>query len=143
MNIQDDTLDQLLAGRDPTKDLLGPDGLIRELTKRLVERALQTELTEHLGYGKGEPPPAPTDNARNGSSRKRLKTASGTVQIEIPRDREGTFDPKLVKKHQTRLKGFDERIISLYARGMTVREIQQHIAEVYGTEVSPDLLSRG
>jgi putative transposase len=142
MIIQDDTIDQLLAGRDPTKDLLGPEGLIRELTKRIVERALQAELTDHLGYGKGEAPEAPTGNARNGSSRKRLKTESGTVQIEIPRDRQGTFDPKLVKKHQTRLKGFDERIISLYARGMTVREIQQHIAEVYGTEVSPDLISR-
>lgn len=142
MKIQDETIDQLLAQRDPSQDLLGSDGLLRELTKRIVERALQTELTDHLGYDKEAPPEKPTGNARNGTSRKRLHTEAGTVAIEVPRDRKGTFTPKLVKKHQSRLKGFDERIISLYARGMTVREIQQHLAELYGTEVSPDLISR-
>lgn len=136
-------LDQLLAGGSlKPEDLAGEDGLFRRLKKALLERALAVELTHHLGYEKGDPAGRGSGNSRNGTSSKALLTDDGEIEIEVPRDRAGTFEPVIVAKGQTRFDGFDEKIISLYGRGMTVREIQGHLAELYGTEVSPDLISK-
>src|SRR6476646_8202213 len=135
-------LDQLLAGYEKPEDLTGDDGLFRRLKKALIERALGAELTDHLGYERGDPAGRGSGNSRNGVSAKTVLTEDGEVQIEVPRDRAGTFEPQLIGKGQTRFDGFDDKIISLYARGMTVREIQGHLAEPYGTEVSPDLISK-
>lgn len=136
-------LDQILAGGSlKPEDLAGEDGLFRRLKKALLERALGAELTHHLGYEKGDPAGRGSGNSRNGTSSKALLTDDGELEIEVPRDRAGTFEPVIVAKGQTRFDGFDEKIISLYGRGMTVREIQGHLAELYGTEVSPDLISK-
>ncbi|MEY9878588.1 IS256 family transposase [Bradyrhizobium sp. USDA 329] len=136
-------LDQLLAGGSlKPEDLAGEDGLFRRLKKALLERALGAELTHHLGYEKGDPAGRGSGNSRNGTSSKALLTDDGEIEIEVPRDRAGTFEPVIVAKGQTRFDGFDEKIISLYGRGMTVREIQGHLAELYGTEVSSDLISK-
>ena len=136
-------LDQLLAGGSlKPEDLAGEDGLFKRLKKALLERALGAELTHHLGYEKGDPGGRGSGNSRNGTSGKTLLTDDGEIEIEVPRDRAGTFEPVIVAKGQTRFDGFDEKIISLYGRGMTVREIQGHLAELYGTEVSPDLISK-
>ena len=136
-----DIIDSLLVDYKKPEDLIGEHGLLKQLTKALVERALQAEIAEHLGHDKHETVTNPTGNARNGKSRKTLKGEFGELPIEIPRDREGRFEPQIISKHQTRWVGFDDKIISLYARGMTVREIQQHLTEMYGTEVSPTLIS--
>lgn len=136
-----DLVDQLLADYQKPEDLIGEHGLLKQLTKAVVERALQAEMAAHLGHGKHEPVANTAGNARNGTSRKTLKGDFGTLPIEIPRDRQGSFEPLLVPKHQTRWTGFDDKILSLYARGMTVREIQSHLEEMYGTEVSPSLIS--
>jgi putative transposase len=138
----DELLDQLLANYTKPEDLTGKDGILKQLTARLVERALQAEMSEHLGYEKHEAKGRGLPNSRNGTSGKTLKTEMGPVEIEIPRDREGTFEPQLVKKRQTRFTGFDEKILGMYARGMTVRDIQGHLEDVYGVEVSPDLISK-
>jgi putative transposase len=136
-------LDQILAGGSlKPEDLAGEEGLFRRLKKALLERALGAELTHHLGYEKGDPAGRGSGNSRNGTSSKALLTDDGEIEIEVPRDRAGTFEPVIVAKGQTRFDGFDEKIISLYGRGMTVREIQGHLAELYGTEVSPDLISK-
>jgi putative transposase len=142
MAIRDELLKELLAEYKKPEDLLGPNGLLKQLTGALVEKALQAEMTEHLGYEKHAPAGRGSGNSRNGASEKTLKTEAGEVAIEVPRDRNATFEPQLVKKHQTHFDGFDDKIISMYARGMTVREIQGHLKELYGTEVSPDLISR-
>jgi len=142
MAIRDELLKELLAEYKKPEDLLGPNGLLKQLTGALVEKALQAEMTEHLGYEKHATSGRGSGNSRNGASGKTLKTEGGDVAIEVPRDRNATFEPQLVKKHQTHFDGFDEKIISMYARGMTVREIQGHLKELYGTEVSPDLISR-
>lgn len=134
-------LANLLADYKKPEDLIGEHGLLKQLTKLLVEKALNAELTEHLGHGKHEPVANQAGNTRNGKSRKTLKGEFGELPIEIPRDRHGTFEPQLIPKHQTRWAGFDDKILSLYARGMTVREIQAHLEEMYGTEVSPSLIS--
>ena len=134
-------IDSLLADYKKPEDLIGEHGLLKQLTKALVERALQAEMTEHLGHDKHETVINATGNTRNGKSRKTLKGEFGELPIEIPRDREGSFEPLIISKHQTRWAGFDDKILSLYARGMTVREIQQHLTEMYGTEVSPTLIS--
>lgn len=140
--IPPELLDQLLAGGHGKADLLGPGGLLKQLTAAIVERALQAELAEHLGYGRYEAVPKGSQNSRNGITPKTVHTESGPLELQIPRDRDGTFEPQLVKKRQRRLEGFDEKVISLYARGMSVRDIQGHLEELYGTEVSPDLISR-
>ena len=134
-------LDRLLADYQKPEDLIGENGLLKQLTKLLVEKALEAEMADHLGHGKHEPVANSSGNTRNGKSRKTLKGEFGELPIEIPRDRHGTFEPQLIPKHQTRWTGFDDKILSLYARGMTVREIQSHLAEMYGTEVSPTLIS--
>lgn len=141
MPITPEVLDQLLKDYPSPDDLLGDDGLLQQLTKALVERALQGELTHHLGYAKHAPAGKNTGNSRNGTTSKTLKGKRGQVQIDVPRDRTGEFEPQLVKKGQTRFDGLDDKIISLYARGMTTREIQGHLEEVYGVEVSPSLIS--
>ena len=134
-------IDGLLADYKKPEDLIGENGLLKQLTKMLVERALDAEMAEHLGHGKNEPVTNLSGNARNGKSKKTLKGEFGELPIEIPRDRQGSFEPQLIPKHQTRWSGFDDKILSLYARGMTVREIQSHLEEMYGTEVSPTLIS--
>ena len=134
-------IDSLLSGYKKPEDLIGEHGLLKQLTKALVERALEAELEAHLGHAKHESVANAAGNTRNGKSRKTLKGEFGELPIEIPRDRHGSFEPQLIPKHQTRWHGFDEKILSLYARGMTVREIQGHLEEMYGTEVSPTLIS--
>jgi len=134
-------LDSLLADYRKPEDLIGENGLLKQLTKLLVEKALEVEMADHLGHGKNEPVENVAGNTRNGKSKKTLKGEFGALPIEIPRDRHGTFEPQLIPKHQTRWTGFDDKILSLYARGMTVREIQSHLEEMYGTEVSPTLIS--
>jgi len=134
-------IDGLLAGYQKPEDLIGENGLLKQLTKALVERALEAEMAEHLGHARNEPVANSAGNTRNGKSKKTLKGEFGELPIEVPRDRHGSFEPQLIPKHQTRWTGFDDKIISLYARGMTVREIQSHLEEMYGTEVSPTLIS--
>ena len=138
----DELLDQLLASYTKPDDLTGKDGILKQLTARLVERAMQAEMTEHLGYERHDPKGRGTPNSRNGLGTKTLKTELGPMEIEVPRDRDGSFEPQLVKKRQTRFTGFDEKILSMYARGMTVRDIQGHLEDMYGVDVSPDLISR-
>jgi putative transposase len=141
MPIKPEHLDELLAGYEKPEDLLGDDGLFKQLKKALLERALGAELTHHLGYEKGDPAGRGTGNNRNGFA-KTVLTEDGSVEIDVPRDCNGTFEPQIVAKGATRLDGFDDKIISLYARGMTVREIQGHLRELYAIDVSPDLISR-
>jgi putative transposase len=142
MPIKPEHLDELLAGYEKPEDLLGEDGLFKQLKKALLERALGAELTHHLGYEKGDPAGRGTGNNRNGTSAKTVLTEDGSVEIDVPRDRNGSFEPQIVRKGETRLDGFDDKFISLYARGMTVREIQGHLRELYAVDVSPDLISR-
>lgn len=139
--VPEELLTGLLANYKKPEDLIGENGLLKQLTKLLVERALDAEMAEHLGHGKHEPVANASGNTRNGRSRKTLKGEFGEMPIEVPRDRQGSFEPQLVPKHQTRWSGFDDKILSLYARGMTVREIQAHLEEMYGAEVSPSLIS--
>src|SRR5688572_11587070 len=120
--IKDEVLDELLRGYSGPDDLLGEDGLFKELKKRLLERALGAELSDHLGYEKGDPAGRGSGNSRNGHSVKTVLSEDGAIEIAVPRDRNGTFEPQLVPKGQRRIDGFDERIISLYARGLSVRE---------------------
>jgi putative transposase len=143
MAIDAKIIDELLEvhGRRP-EDIAGENGLLKQLTRALLERAMQAEMTEHLGYVKHDPAGHHSGNSRNGRSRKKLKGDFGEMIVETPRDRNGTFEPQIVGKHQTRWTGFDDKILSLYARGMTTREIQGHLQEIYGVEVSPALISR-
>lgn len=142
MAISKEVLDELMKNYRGPDDITGPDGLLKELTKALVERAMQAEMTDHLGYEKSEPGKKATDNRRNGSTKKKLRSDQGPIEIEIPRDRSGEFDPVIIPKHQREFKGFDDKILSMYARGMTTREIAGHLKEIYGTDVSPELISR-
>ena len=133
----DERIDQLLAGREHSAALLGNDGLIGELKKRLAERMLLAEMDEHLG---GEDQQA-GGNHRNGYSRKSVTMADDRVVLDIPRDRNGQFDPLLIPKYARLFPGFDDKIIALYARGMSTRDIQHHAEEIYGVTVSPSLVS--
>lgn len=141
-DLPDELIDELLAGARTPEEITGPDGLLQRLTKRLVERAMAAELSEHLGYEHGQAPPGGAGNARNGTTPKTVHTGHGSVRIEQPRDRRGSFEPQIVRKHQRRFDGFDDKIIALYGRGMSVRDIQAHLAELYGVEVGHDLISR-
>src|SRR3954453_15184898 len=134
--IPDELLDQLLAGRDP-QSALGRDGLVEELKRSLAERALNAEMDHHLDGEVAEG----RSNSRNGYGRKTLLTETGKLPIAVPRDRLSTFEPQLIAKYRRHLPGFDDKIVSMYARGMTVREIEGHLAELYGIDVSPDLIS--
>ena len=140
--IRPELLDELLADYEKPDDLLGEDGLFKQLKAVLLERALDAELSDHLSYEKGDPAGRGTGNSRNGYSDKTVLSEDGEIDIAVPRDRTGTFDPLIVPKGERRLEGFDDRIVSLYARGMTVREIRGHLQELYGVAVSPDLISR-
>src|SRR6476660_6899758 len=131
--IPDAILDQLLAGADP-KSAFEANGLLDELKKALAERALSAEMDHHLA---GED----AGNTRNGDGRKTVTTETGRIELSIPRDRQATFDPQLIARYQRRFPGFDDKIVSMYARGMSTREIVAHLRELYGIEVSPDLVS--
>jgi len=133
-------MDELIQGKTPD-EIIGKNGLIKQLTKIAVERALQAEMTHHLGYKAHDQAGNNTGNSRNGVSKKKIKGDSGEFEIEVPRDRAGSFEPLIIKKGQRRFTGFDEKIISLYARGMSTREISEHIKDMYATDVSPDFIS--
>jgi hypothetical protein len=129
----------------PLKEYRGPkdiEEIFKQFKKAVLERALGAELTQHLGYGKGEDKPEHQTDHRNGVSGKRILTDQGSLDIEVPRDRDGSFEPQLIKKVERRFTGFDDKIIAMYARGMTVREIQGYLEEMYGVLVSPDLISQ-
>ena len=140
--IDDAILDELLRGCERPEDLMADGGLMKDLRKALMQRMLGAELTEHLGYEHGEVAPPVQTNRRNGVSRKTVKSEDGAFELEVPRDREGSFEPRLIGKGQTRIDGLDDKIIAMYARGMSVRDIRGHLEELYGLEVSPDLISR-
>ena len=140
--LSDELIDELLAGARTEEELVGSGGLLADLTRRLVERALSAELTEHLGYEPHQEPPGGTDNARNGTTPKTLATEHGPVPIKAPRDRNGRFEPQIVRKGQRRFQGFDEKILALYSRGLSTRDIEAHLAEIYGVKVGRDLISR-
>jgi putative transposase len=141
MPITREILDEIMKDYAEPKDLLGEKGLLHQLTKGLIEKALGAELTSHLGYEKYDAKGRKSGNSRNGSSSKKMIGKQGEIQIEIPRDRNGEFEPQLIKKNQKRFDGFDDKVISMYSRGMTTREIQAHLEEIYGVEVSPALIS--
>ena len=142
MTISKELLDELLKGCDRPEDLLGDAGLMKELKIKLMERMLGAELTAHLGFEAGKDAPPDQANRRNGTASKRLKGRDGEMPIAVPRDRDGSFEPALVKKGQTRIDGMDDKIIGLYAAGLTVRDIRAHLEDIYGLQVSPDLISR-
>ena len=141
MEIKKEVLDELIKDYKKPEDLIGETGLLKQLTKALLERALGAELTQHLGYEKHDPAGYHSGNSRNGASAKTVKGEFGEITVETPRDRNSSFEPQILKKRQTRFDGFDDKILSMYARGMTTREIQGHLQEMYGVEVSPTLIS--
>ena len=140
--LPDGLIDELLAGARTEEELAGPGGLLSALTKRLVERAMEVELTDHLGYEPHQEPAGGAGNTRNGSTSKTLITEQGPVEIKTPRDRDGSFEPKIVRKRQRRFEGFDDKIIALYSRGLSTRDIEAHLEEIYGVQVGRDLISR-
>jgi putative transposase len=139
--IPDEVIDELLAGARTEEEIVGPGGLLAELTRRLVERAMEAELTEHLGYEPHCEPPGGAGNTRNGGTPKTLVTDHGPVRISTPRDRNGEFEPEIVRKGQRRFQGFDDKILALYSRGLSVRDIRAHLQEIYGVDVGRDLIS--
>lgn len=138
---QDALIDELLQECENPKDILGKNGLLKQLTKRLVERTLDAELTDHLGYEPHSVQGRGTGNNRNGKGHKTVQSDTGALEIEVPRDRNGTFEPQLVRKRQRRLEGFDDKVLALYARGLSTRDIQGQLEELYGAAVSPTLIS--
>ena len=140
--ISNELLDELLAGASTEQEIAGPGGVLAQLTKRLVERAMEVELTDHVGYEPHQEPPGGAQNQRNGTSPKMLVTEHGQVRIDAPRDRDGSFEPKIVRKRQRRFQGFDDKILALYSRGLSTRDISAHLQEIYGVEVSRELISR-
>ncbi len=139
--IRPELLEELLAAAGPA-GLTGKDGLLKQLTAALLNKALEAEMSEHLGYESREPPPEEQGNRRNGHRTKTVRSDQGAMEVHVPRDREGSFEPKLVGKHERHFDGFDDKILSMYARGMSTRDIQAHLREMYGVDVSPDLVSR-
>ena len=142
VDIPMDVLDSLIVAAGGPSKVGGPDGLLRQITAALMNRALEAEMTEHLGFERGAAPPDQAANRRNGHRGKTVRSNSGNVEIAVPRDRDGTFEPRIIPKHRRSLGGFDDQILSMYARGMTTREIEDHVREMYGVDVSPDLVSR-
>src|SRR5437763_15137339 len=134
-------IDRLLADYKKPEDIIGENGLLKQLTKALLERAMQAEMADQLGYEKHDPAGNNSGNSRNGATTKTLKGDFGQMPLETPRDRNGSYEPKIIGKSQTRFTGFDDKIISMYARGMSTREIQGHLEELYKVEVSPSLIS--
>jgi putative transposase len=142
VEIKNELIDELLKDYQKPEDILGENGLLKRFVKAVLERAMTAELTHHLGYEKHDPTGYKSGNSRNGSSSKTIKGDFGELEIEVARDRAGTFEPQILPKHQTRFSGFDDKIVSMYARGMTTREIEGHLKEIYGVEVSPGLISQ-
>ena len=140
--LPDELIDELLAGARTEEEIAGQGGLLSQLTKRLVERAMEVELTDHLGFERHQEPPGGTGNTRNGSTPKRLITEQGPVEVNTPRDRAGTFEPRIVSKRQRRFEGFDDKILALYSRGLSTRDIEAHLEEIYGVKVGRDLISK-
>lgn len=140
-NRAEELLDELIKDKT-VEEITGKDGLLKQLTKAIIERAMQAEMTDHIGYKKHDPSGKNTGNSRNGTSKKTLGTDSGNIEINIPRDRNGDFEPKIIEKHQTRFTGFDDKILSMYARGMTTRDIAGHLKDIYNVDVSADLISK-
>ena len=140
--ISDEVIDQLLAGARTEAEIAGPGGLLAQLTKQLVERAMEVELTDHVGYEPHCEPPGGAENTRNGTTPKTLITDQGKVPIDAPRDRNGSFEPKIVRKRQRRFVGFDEKILALYSRGLSTRDIEAHLEEMYGVKVGRDLITK-
>ena len=142
MEIKTELIDELLKDYQKPEDIIGENGLLKRFVKAVLERALNAELTHHLGYERHDPAGNNSGNSRNGTSSKTVKGDFGELELEVPRDRTSTFEPQILPKHQTRFTGFDDKIVSLYARGMTTREIEGHLKEIYGVEVSPALVSQ-
>jgi len=142
VEIKNELIDELLKDYQKPEDIIGENGLLKRFVKAVLERAMNAELTHHLGYDKHDPAGYNSGNSRNGSSSKTVKGDFGQLEIEVPRDRSSTFEPQVLPKHQTRFTGFDDKIVSMYARGMTTREIEGHLKEIYGVEVSPGLISQ-
>jgi len=142
MAIRKEILDELMKEYKGPDDFYGPGGLIKQLSKALIERAMQAEMTEQIGYPKSEAGEKPTDNRRNGKSSKTLRTDQGPMEIEVPRDRDGQFDPQIVAKHQREWRGFDDKILSMYGLGLSTQAIQENLKEIYNVDVSPELVSR-
>ena len=140
--IPDAVIDELLAGASTEQEIAGPGGLLASLTKRLVERAMEVELTDHLGYEPHAEPAGGVGNTRNGTSPKRLIGDHGEVMIDAPRDRDGSFEPRIVRKRQRRFEGFDDKILALYSRGLSTRDISAHLREIYGVDVGRELISK-
>lgn len=141
--VDDEVVERLLSKADADGlELLGPEGLLTDLTRRVLERALDEELTAHLGYERGDPGGRGSGNSRNGASPKTVLTEAGSVRVAVPRDRAGTFDPKIIPKGSRRLEGFNDAILSMVGRGMTMRDVQAHLADIYGVDVSPELISK-
>jgi putative transposase len=140
--LPDEVIDELLAGRKTEEEIAGPGGLLSQLTKRVVERAMEVELTDHLGYEPHQEPPGGAGNTRNGSTPKTLQTEHGPVGIRTPRDRDGSLEPKIVRKRQRRFEGFDDKILALYSRGLSTRDIEAYLRDMYGVSVGRDLISR-
>lgn len=140
--LRDELLEELLAAAGGPAGLTGRSGLLRQLTAALVNKALEAEMSEHLGYDSKDSPPEDQTNRRNGHRSKSVRSDHGKLEVHVPRDRQGTFEPKLVGRHERQFDGFDDKILSMYARGMSTRDIRAHLNELYGVEVSPDLISR-
>jgi len=137
-----EVLDEILKSYTGPESMAGPDGILKQLTKALIERAMEAELSQELGFHKSQHGDKPTANRRNGSYSKTLRTDHGPMEIAVPRDRQGEFEPQIVPKHSREWKGFDDKILSMYALGMTTRQIQDHLKEIYAVDVSPELVSR-
>lgn len=142
MATTDELLDALMKDYKKPEDLIGENGLLKQLTKKLLERAMQAEITEHLGYEKNAPSGKNSGNSRNGIYKKNIKGEFGNLDVTVPRDRNASFEPIILPKGESRFTGFDDKIISMYARGMTTRDIQAHLEEIYGVDVSPTLVSQ-
>mgnify|MGYP003978080743 CR=1 FL=1 len=141
VSVSDEMIDDLLGDSKSAEDLFGKDGLLKILSRRLMERLLEAEMTSHLGYSKHDSEGNNTGNSRNGKSNKTIKTGNGNINISVPRDRQSEFEPALISKRESRLSGLNDNVLSLYAKGMTVRDIEDHLKEVYGTNISRDLIS--
>jgi putative transposase len=142
MTIRKEILDELIRDYKNPEDLLGENGLLKQLTKALLERAMNAELTHELGFERNDKSSLKDNgNRRNGTSAKTVKSKHGEIELDIPRDRTSDFEPQIIRKHQRRFDGFDDAILSLYSRGLSTRDIKAHLEEIYGVEVSPDLIS--
>jgi transposase-like protein len=142
MALTKEILDELLKDCKNPDQFYGPDGLVKQLSKALIERMMQAELTEQLGYEKNDSGEKETENRRNGSTSKTLRTDHGPMEIEVPRDRDGEFEPKVIPKHQREWRGFDDKILSMYGLGLSTKAIQENIKDIYNVEISPELISR-